>query len=202
MSVSIARVASMRSPALAVLLEIGSGATTPKHLALSLNRSPPAIMKQLKYLRKTGWIRLGEKEGKFQHYEIDWDKLISFYLSRAPKLYFVAYYVDSGRVHDLIQKLTQCGHFRELFIHYLMERHSSRKALIETLGFCVAQSEVEIMENFEESLMYLLPMVKRKFKTKEDEELYNLLKEWTEIASKYVPAYRPLESALKALGFL
>lgn len=192
----------MKSPALAVLLEMASGATTPKHLSLSLDRSPPAIMKQLNYLRKTGWIRLGEKEGKFQHYEIDWDKLISFYLSKAPKLHFIAYYTDSHRVHDLVQKLTQCGRFRELFIHYLMERHSSRKALAATLGFCVTQSEVEIMENFEESLNYLLPKVKRKFKTKEDEELYRLLKEWTEIASKYVPAYRPLESALKTLGFL
>jgi hypothetical protein len=41
-----------------------------------------------------------------------------------------------------------------------------------------------------------------KSKTKEDKELLTLLKKWAEFASKYAPAYRPFELALKNLGFL
>jgi len=38
--------------------------------------------------------------------------------------------------------------------------------------------------------------------TKEDKELLSLLKKWREIASEYVPAYRPLESAFKNLELI
>lgn len=194
------RALTVKASALVVLSEIALGVTTPKHLALSLGKSPPAIMKQLNYLRKTGWIKRGEKEGKFQHYEINWDEIIPFFLSRAPRLSFAAYHVDSLQVRDLIRRFSQCERFKQLFIYYLMERSRSRKALVETLGFYVAQSVPEVMENFEESLMYLLPRAKWKLKEKEDEELFSLLKKWTEIASKYVPPYRPLELSLKNLG--
>jgi len=193
---------AVKASALAVLSEITLGATTPKHLASSLGKSPPAIIKQLNWLRKIGWIKLGEKEGKFQHYEINWDEIIQYHLSRAPRLSFVAYHIDSRRVRDLIQKLSQSERFKLLFINYLTERYRSRKALVENLGFYVGTSVPEIMENFEESLMYLLPKVKRNLRNTEDEELFSLLKKWREIASEYVPAYRPLESALKTLGLL
>jgi len=202
MSIPKEKMPSEKSPALAVLGEIALGATTPKHLALSLDKSPPAIMKQLNLLKEIGWVKLGEKKGKFQHYEINWDKVVSFYLLRAPRLKFAAYYIDSGQVHGLIRKLSQNERFELLFINYLMERYRSQKALLKVLGFYVAQSVPDIMENFEESLLYLLPKIKVKSKTKEDNELLTLLKKWAEFASKYTPAYRPLELALKNLGFL
>lgn len=202
MSIPKEKMPSEKSAALAVLGEIALGATTPKHLALSLDKSPPAIMKQLNLLKEIGWVKLGEKKGKFQHYEINWDKVISFYLSRAPRLKFAAYHIDSQHVHDLIQRLSQSERFKLLFICYLVERYSSRKALLKTLGFYIAQSVPEIMENFEESLLHLLPKVKVKPKTKGDKELLALLKRWADFASKYVPACRPLELALKNLGFL
>ena len=107
MSIPKEKMPSEKSPALAVLGEIALGATTPKHLALSLDKSPPAIMKQLNLLKEIGWVKLGEKKGKFQHYEINWDKVVSFYLLRAPRLKFAAYYIDSGQVHVLFESLVR-----------------------------------------------------------------------------------------------
>jgi DNA-binding transcriptional ArsR family regulator len=200
MSIPKEKMPSEKSAALTVLGEIILGATTPKHLALSLGKSPPAIMKQLNLLKEMGWVKLGEKKGKFQHYEISWDRVVSFCLSKAPRLQYATHL--SGEVHDLRRRLSQNERFKLLFINYMMERYRTRKALLETLGFCVVPSVPEIMENFEESLLYLLPKIKVKSKTKEDKELLTLLKKWAEFASKYAPAYRPFELALKTLGFL
>lgn len=199
MSIPKEKMPSEKSPALAVLGEIALGATTPKHLAVSLDKSPPAIMKQLNLLKEIGWVKLGEKKGKFQHYEINWDRVVSFYLSKAPRLRYASHFL--GGVHNLRQRLCQNERFKQLFINYMMERYRTRKALLETLEFSVVPSVPEVMENFEESLIYLLPKIKVESKTKEDKELLMLLKKWTEFASKYVPPYRPLELALKNLGF-
>lgn len=198
MSISKETMLSKKSAALTVLEGIALGTTTSKHLALSLGKSPPAIMKQLNLLKEIGWVKLGEKKGKFQHYEINWDRVILFYLSKAPRLQYASNH--SEEAYDLRRRLRQNERFKLLFINYMMERYRIRKLLLETLGFCIVPSVPEIMENFEESLLYLLPKIK--VKSKEDKELLTLLKKWAKFASKYVPAYRPLESALKSLGFL
>lgn len=192
-------VSSINEPALVVLLEIALAATTPKQIALSLGKSPPAVMKQLNWLRERGWIRRGEKKGKLQHYEIVWNKIISFFLRKAPKLNYVNN-IEIQQFPSFVHKLSRNERFKELFIYYLMERYRSRKALFGTLGFNIPQSVPQLMENFENSLIYLLPKIKKKPKTKEDKELFRLLEKWRENASDYIPAYRPLESAFKKMG--
>jgi len=118
MSIPKEKVLNEKSPALAVLGEIALGVTTPKHLALSLDKSSPAIMKQLNLLKDIGWVKLGEKKGKFQHYEINWDRVVSFYLSKAPRLQYAAHL--SMELHDVRRRLSQNERFKLLFINYMI----------------------------------------------------------------------------------
>ncbi|WNZ29953.1 MAG: ArsR family transcriptional regulator [Candidatus Bathyarchaeota archaeon] len=195
-------VLEISEPALTVLFEIASSVNTPKQIALSLDKSPPAIMKQLNWLREMGWIKRGEKRGKLQQYIIDWNKILIFFLRKAPKLNYLKETTKLQYFPTLASKLSQNERFKQLFIFYIMERYKSRRELFRIVGFDIPLSVPQFMENFEDSMIYLLPQIQKKAKTSEDKELLKLLKEWKKNAEDYIPPNAPLKAALKKMDLI
>jgi|GEM_PF-3720551 len=58
-----------------VLLLIVNGVDNPKSIGEGLGVKPPSVIYQLQRLKRIGLVALGEKEGKIQHYKINWDGL-------------------------------------------------------------------------------------------------------------------------------
>ena len=56
-----------------VLLLVANKVDNPKSIADALGIKPPSVMYQLRRLRKVALVELGEKMGKIQHYEVNWD---------------------------------------------------------------------------------------------------------------------------------
>lgn len=66
----------MRDPVpFKVLLLVANGINNPKNIAGALEVKPPSVIYQLHRLKHVGFVKIGEKEGKVQHYEIDWEGL-------------------------------------------------------------------------------------------------------------------------------
>lgn len=68
-----------------VFLCIVNGISNPKAIAKHLEIKPPPVIQQLRRLQKLGIIKLGEKIGKIQNYEIDWNNFLDRFLDNALK---------------------------------------------------------------------------------------------------------------------
>lgn len=66
-----------------VFLCIIKGKKNPKATADFLGIKPPPVIEQLRRLRSIGVVKLGEKAGKEQNYEIDWDKFLVLFIEQA-----------------------------------------------------------------------------------------------------------------------
>jgi len=58
-----------------VVLLIANGIDNPRSLADALDVKPPTVIYQLRRLRKVKFVKLGAKEGRIQHYKINWKEL-------------------------------------------------------------------------------------------------------------------------------
>lgn len=60
-----------------------SGPRNPKKIADSLGIKSPPVIEQLRRLQNVGIVKLGEKVGRAQNYEIDWKAFLELFLDRA-----------------------------------------------------------------------------------------------------------------------
>ena len=66
----------MRDPVpFKVVLLVANGVDNPRSIADALGVKPPTVIYQLRRLRKVKFVKLGAKEGKMQHYEVNWKGL-------------------------------------------------------------------------------------------------------------------------------
>lgn len=69
-----------------VFLSLLKGNKNPKAIADSLKIRSPPVIEQLKRLRKNKLVKLGEKEGKEQNYEIIWEEFLPIFIEEALQL--------------------------------------------------------------------------------------------------------------------
>ncbi len=65
-----------------VFFQIVLGRTAPNDIANYLKTKPPGILEHLRKLQEIGVVELGEKEGKYQNYRINWGKFVDTFLER------------------------------------------------------------------------------------------------------------------------
>ncbi|MEM2865645.1 MAG: helix-turn-helix domain-containing protein [Candidatus Hadarchaeales archaeon] len=100
------------------------GETTPKAIAEALGTKPSTVVEHLRRLQEMGVVRLGEKEGKYQHYEIDWGRFARAFLRHS---YTLSLLQEGGRTEELeemkgvAEELGRMEEFRELLRLYFRE---------------------------------------------------------------------------------
>lgn len=94
-----------------VFFQLVKGNDTPKSISEALGMTPPTVVECLWKLREMGVVELGEKEGKLQHYRINWRRFAEQFLEHA--------FVPS-KVPEL-KRLGREEGFRELLRRYYVE---------------------------------------------------------------------------------
>ena len=62
------------------------GKTTLAQISEHLGITSPSVIEQLRRLQRAGLVKLGEKEGKYQHYEVNSEGLSRLFLDNSTKL--------------------------------------------------------------------------------------------------------------------
>jgi DNA-binding CsgD family transcriptional regulator len=84
-----------------ILLLVSRGINSPIDIAKQMNICPSSVVFHLKRLRKAGYVRYGEKEGKKEHYEINWDGLVGLFLEEAYPSYM---FRDDERIQKTLER--------------------------------------------------------------------------------------------------
>ncbi len=67
-----------------VFYSILLGANSPTEISNQLGINPPGVIDHLRKLQRMGIIDIGQKDGKVQHYVIDWRRVRTQFIERAP----------------------------------------------------------------------------------------------------------------------
>lgn len=63
-----------------VFFELVPEPKTPNQLSSKLKIMPPSVIEHIRRLQAMGIVKLGEKKGKFQYYQINWRNFVSTFL--------------------------------------------------------------------------------------------------------------------------
>ena len=106
-----------------VLFQLIMGVKNPKEIADRLGVLSPTVIQQLHRLRRVGIVRLGEKRGRDQHYDVVWDKLLEILASKVIK--FTQLDVKEQKSDDVFRRqFLEKERFREFLQSYLHNRLS------------------------------------------------------------------------------
>lgn len=156
-----------------VLYLLLSECKTPKELADSLGIKPPPVIEQLRRLQKIGIVRRGEKKGKLQEYEINFDKFLELFIERA--LQEKMTYPRSVHSKEIATVKTLKGnrYFKKLVKEYLK-------------NLCPFITADKAAKEFEDALLHSTAL-KRKKTFKDDPEkqdFFDKMRLWRKIAEK------------------
>ncbi|MFB0523751.1 MAG: winged helix-turn-helix domain-containing protein [Candidatus Bathyarchaeia archaeon] len=177
-----------------VFYELLQSPKSPKEIADSLGIKSPPVIEQLRRLQKIGLVRLGEKRGKFQNYEIDSSNLVRLFLEKAPltlkaSIMLKREYTWAG--------ISDNRHLQELVMMYMQKTidiYKTRKIPHLTI--------LEVMRRFEDALVRSFPDLR----SSEDPEimsLLSLLNSWYSYAKENPTfAQEALEETLKDMGLI
>jgi len=178
-----------------VLFSLILGLTNPKVIAEHIGDSPPSVVEQLNKLREEGYVKRGEKEGKYQPYLINWDRLVYGAIQVAPLLIDGLVTLNTaGRGEEgenKIKALRQNAQLRS-FIRGFMEAVARRESSVDvyqTYRYRAGGGSPlrgwrtfnELMRDFEHGLLFMFPKLERgKFQANSMLELYDGLKLWND----------------------
>src|SRR3990170_2411979 len=145
-----------------VFRELCLGPKNPKKIADSLGIKPPPVIEQLRRLQDIRIVKLGQKVGRDQNYEIDWKAFLELFIERAFAQKFT--YTQSRK--EEIKKLANNKYF-ERFVKLYICRAIGKVALLEAI------------QEFENGLLHSLPFKEKKvFDDKEEQEFFNKMRLW------------------------
>ena len=188
-----------------VFFELVLGVDTPRQIADSLRETPPSVIEQLHQLQKAGFVRLGRKEGKFQHYEINWDRFMKECLDWAPHLTNAIVIASTERdereyakLEKLKKDLRKNKYFQTLFMNYFRRVAEMRQRvdvyLIDT-NFDTISAAIGV---FEESLIRLFPSLKKEGKGAA--KFLSLIETWVNAVSRSLLFRQgPVEESFKEI---
>ncbi|MEM2535740.1 MAG: ArsR family transcriptional regulator [Candidatus Hadarchaeales archaeon] len=164
-----------------VFFKMVLGENTPKAIAEALGTKPSTVVEHLRRLQEMGVVRLGKKEGKYQHYEIDWGKLAKSFLRHS---YTLSLLRVGGRSEELremegvAEELGKMEEFRELLRLYFVELAKNMEE-----GKYPRRTIWGAIYGFEDSLE-ILPSLKGRLGEK-GRKLANLLERWERSAREF-----------------
>jgi len=187
-----------------VFFQLVLGRITPKAIAASLGTKPPAVVEHLHKLRGTGVVELGEKKGKYQHYEIDWKRFVHEFFEHiyTPGVQRVhlrsgdgAVEREMGSMKEIMGELKRSELFLGMLRRYFenlardMEGELYPKRTVWGAIYC-----------FEEALWYV-PQILDKVTNPETRKLLALLERWNRYMQRFSDhgPLAALESSVKAV---
>lgn len=188
-----------------VLFQLIAGRRSPREISRAISDTPPAVIKQLWKLRHDGFVKLGEKVGKFQNYDVIWERLVEEVVNRMVNLATglvlssLTHNVERYNLLDSLKgKLKKNKHFQSLFRTFLEEE--VRRRATRDVYLITTQTFQDAVNKFERFLPQFLPSLKA---DPEKAELLSLLKtlcDAIEEANDFEAV--PLKNALQKMGFL
>jgi predicted transcriptional regulator len=190
-----------------VLFQIIAGERSPIEISRAVGDTPPAVIKQLWRLRKAGVVTLAEKAGKFQNYNVNWERLMEEAANRMISLgtaMVLASLSNNVERYNLLaslgDKLKKNEHFGSLFKAFFEEEAKRRET---TDVYLTTETFQDAVSKFERFLPSFCPSLRVKSTDAETKELLSLFKtlcEAIEEASGFEAI--PLKRALEKTGFL
>lgn len=168
-----------------VFYELASGKTRPKEIAESLKMKSPSVVEQLNRLRSTGFVRLGEKIGRNQHYKIDWRHIAATLPQLCPRLGIIVRLVKlAGRPRYAGRALTQQRLASNKALRRLIEDYLKNLSEYErSVGYAEPVSILDAFKGMEEALLMLYPALRKGIiEGDEVQDLHALLADWYEEA--------------------
>ncbi len=89
-----------------VFFQIVLGRTAPNDIAKYLGTKPPGVVEHLRKLQDIGVLELGDKEGKYQNYRINWEKFVEALFE----------HIYTPRLQAAVLKLEGAGSEREKLV--------------------------------------------------------------------------------------
>jgi len=155
-----------------VFYELLAGHKTSKEISEILKVRSSSVLEHLRRLQEIGIVRLGEKRGKFQDYEIDFEKLLSSFIERAlqeKKTHPSHLYPDET---EQLKSLKDNKYFR-IFVTNYLKNQDPRASIGDSA------------REFEDGLLHSTALSQRKdLVDMEKQEFFNKMREWRKIASK------------------
>ena len=191
-----------------VLFQLIARRRSPIEISHAVGDTSPAVIKQLWRLRKTGIVELAEKTGKFQNYDVIWERLVEEAVGRMVNL--ATALVLSSLTHnverynlldDVKRKLKKNKHFQSLFKAFMEEE--ARRRETRDVYLITTESFQDAIGKFEKFLPYLFPSLKKDVVEPEKAELLLLLRTLSEAIEEANDfEIIPLKNALQKTGFL
>jgi DNA-binding Lrp family transcriptional regulator len=145
-----------------VFLELCSGPRNPKIIADSLKIKPPPAIEQLRRLQELKIVKLGQKVGRAQNYEIDWKIFLDLFVERA----FSQKATHAQQQREEIKTLTKNRYFEE-FVKLYVCRVLRQVTLLGA------------MQEFENSLLHTLTLKKpKKLDDRDKQEFFDKMQLW------------------------
>jgi DNA-binding transcriptional ArsR family regulator len=198
-----------------VFYQLAIGHTTPKKISLKLGLKPPTVVEHLHQLQDLGVVKLGEKRGKWQHYEINWKKFARAVIEHAPiltlcgitrppfypkKEWEKSWGKETQKIKRLKRKFDQLGknkHFQELVKNYFTMLAGY---MDDGWRWGVDQTLFDAIVEFEDAIGRIARL-KKKVKDPELSKLFRLLKEWDQLGYEAwtLTPQRVFDEAVEAL---
>ena len=151
-----------------VFRELCSDPKNPKKIADSLGIKSPPIIEQLRRLQKVGIVKLGQKIGRAQNYEIDWKSFLELFIDRS----FTQKVTYTQSYREEIKTLVDNKYFKQ-FVKLYICRVLGRVTLLEA------------MQEFENGLLHSLPFKKKEiYDDKEKQDFFDKMRLWYNRARK------------------
>lgn len=155
-----------------VFRELFEGPKNPKAIADSLEIKSPPVIEQLRRLQEINLVRLGEKIGRAQNYEIIWDNFLELFFERVFKQKLDLFPADSDKQE--IKTLLRNKYFIKLVKNYVFE----------VIGID-SNSLLTAMEEFEDALLHAKYYEKpRTVEDPELQEFFDKMQLWYKRARK------------------
>ncbi|RLF10468.1 MAG: hypothetical protein DRJ69_03090 [Thermoprotei archaeon] len=175
-----------------------SNEKTPLDISLMLRISQSAVVKHLDKLRAVGLVKRGKKVGRYQPYEVDWDRACELLLREAP---IFGPMLESGTLKELADRLLSNEHFKKLVREYftalarIVNEHGRLRALPPSLTIQGA------IESFEGWLNVYASELKEDVEEPTLKDLIVALKEWRSRLPGFVSAEElAVKEALQKTG--
>lgn len=152
--------------------ELVLGNSTITDIASALGIKPPSVVEQIIRLQNAGIVRPGKKLGKFQHYEVDWEKFAVIFLERAPRI---------TRMKILMKRQLRDNRY----FHVLLTEYIRNYARFYKRGY-KKRTISSAIEEFEEALIRIFETLKMENEIRDEskQSLVTALKEWNRNSSR------------------
>ena len=156
-----------------VFRELCEGPKNPKTIADSLEIKSPPVIEQLRRLQEINIVRLGEKIGRAQNYEIIWDNFLEVFFKRAfkQKSKLIPAYSDRNQIKSLLKN----RYFVKLIKNYIYEVAGASNSI----------SLLDAMEDFENALLHSAYYNRtKKYEDPELQDFFDKMRLWYKRAHK------------------